>query len=414
MELDLRTRKQQDDIGNHTTRIDPIGIYVHWPFCQAKCPYCDFNSHVRPRGIDEENFVRALTLELDYYKDLTGKRSVDTIFIGGGTPSLLGEGSVDRLLNHIQKNWSVQSGAEITLEANPASSEAKRFGSYKQSGINRLSLGVQSLRPRDLKFLGRLHSVEEALDTIEISRKIFDRFSFDLIYARPDQTVEQWEKELREALALAGGHLSLYQLTIEPRTAFADLYKAGKLKVPDDAMAVALYQKTAELCAEAGLINYEISNYAISGHESRHNLVYWRYRDYLGIGPGAHGRLHIDGVRFEISNLAHPEKWLAEVDDQGTGIEFKRKLELNEQVLEFLIMGLRLREGISLNRLRNEFGYEIHESTIRDLTGQEMILRNPDSNNLRVSANGRLILNSIIDKLTEGLEKSTGPALQSV
>ena len=400
MNLEMQSREPQD----------AIGIYLHWPFCQAKCPYCDFNSHVRLQGVDENKFVGGLIAELDHYKDLAGGRPVETIFIGGGTPSLLGERSVDRILNHIQKNWSLRDDAEITLEANPASSEAKRFRAYKNSGINRLSLGVQSLRPRDLKFLGRLHSVEEALATIEVSRSVFDRFSFDLIYARPDQTVEDWEEELREALALAGGHLSLYQLTIEPRTAFADLYRAGKLKVPGDDTAVALYQKTTEICAEAGLTDYEISNHAIPGHESRHNLIYWRYRDYLGIGPGAHGRLRTGGARFEISNLSHPEKWLAEIDDRGTGIAFQRKLEPDEQAFEFLLMGLRLREGISLDRLANEFGFTLSETVLGELAEQEMVLQDSESNTLKVTANGRLVLNSVIDQLTgslKGVEKSS-------
>ena len=403
MNLEMQSREPQD----------AIGIYLHWPFCQAKCPYCDFNSHVRLQGVDENKFVGGLIAELDHYKDLAGGRPVETIFIGGGTPSLLGERSVDRILNHIQKNWSLRDDAEITLEANPASSEAKRFRAYKNSGINRLSLGVQSLRPRDLKFLGRLHSVEEALATIEISRSVFDRFSFDLIYARPNQTVEDWEEELREALALAGGHLSLYQLTIEPRTAFADLYRTGKLKVPGDDMAVALYQKTAEICAEAGLTDYEISNYAIPGHESRHNLIYWRYRDYLGIGPGAHGRLRAGGVRFEISNLSHPEKWLAEIDDRGTGIAFQRKLEPDEQAFEFLLMGLRLRDGISLDRLANEFGFTLSETVLGELAEQEMVLQDSESNTLKVTANGRLVLNSVIDQLTGGLEGVEKSSLRS-
>ncbi len=267
-----------------------FGVYVHWPFCLSKCPYCDFNSHVRHAAIDEERFVRAFAREIETTAARTPGRTVSSIFLGGGTPSLMQPQTVGAVLDAIGKHWSVARDVEVTLEANPTSVEATRFHGYRKAGVNRVSLGVQALDDASLKALGRMHTAREALDAVAIARSAFERYSFDLIYARPDQTVEAWSKELRLAITEAAEHLSLYQLTIEPETPFAGLYAAGKLVIPDEGNARALYDATQEICASLGLPAYEISNHARPGAECRHNLVYWRGDEYAGIGPGAHGR----------------------------------------------------------------------------------------------------------------------------
>ncbi|MEM7567515.1 MAG: radical SAM family heme chaperone HemW, partial [Pseudomonadota bacterium] len=268
-----------------------FGIYVHWPFCAAKCPYCDFNSHVRHGGVDQAAFAAALVAELRHMAGRTPGRTVTSVFFGGGTPSLMEAGTVETVLGAIHDLWTVSPEAEITLEANPTSAEAERFRGYRSAGVNRLSLGVQSLNDVDLKFLGRLHSAAEALAAIEMARATFPRLSFDLIYARPGQTVRAWSEELNAAIGYAADHLSLYQLTIEPETPFHALQRAGRLRVPQSDEARALYDVTQEITTRAGLPAYEISNHAVPGAESRHNLVYWRYGEYVGVGPGAHGRL---------------------------------------------------------------------------------------------------------------------------
>ncbi|HZV21807.1 MAG TPA: radical SAM family heme chaperone HemW, partial [Hyphomicrobiales bacterium] len=272
----------------------PLAVYVHWPYCQSKCPYCDFNSHVR-RSISEEQFVAAAVWELRHYASQTRGRPVASVFFGGGTPSLMLPQSVGLLLDEIAALWRMQDGCEITLEANPSSVEAQRFAGYRLAGVNRISVGVQSFDEDALRFLGRLHSAAEARQALEIAQRYFDRMSFDLIYARPDQSVGSWRAELASALGLAHGHLSLYQLTIERETAFFDLERRGKLKVPDRELAAGLYELTQEMCEAAGLPAYEISNHAAPGFESRHNLNYWRYGDYAGVGPGAHGRITVGG-----------------------------------------------------------------------------------------------------------------------
>ena len=274
-----------------------FGVYVHWPFCASKCPYCDFNSHVRAGGIDEARFLRAYLRELQHWAALAPGRTVASIFFGGGTPSLMSAGTVGAILDAIGRLWAVEPGAEITLEANPSSVEAARFRGYRAAGVNRVSLGVQSLDDAELRALGRLHTAAEARAAIDVARSTFERFSFDLIYARPGQTLDAWRAELGQALALAGQHLSLYQLTIEPDTPFAALHARGKLIVPDGEAASALYEVTQEMTERAGLPAYEISNHAAPGEECRHNLLYWRYGEYAGIGPGAHGRVVVDGVR---------------------------------------------------------------------------------------------------------------------
>src|SRR5262245_9566241 len=297
-----------------------FGIYVHWPFCASKCPYCDFNSHVRAGGIDEARFLRAYLRELRHWADLAPRGRVSSIFFGGGTPSLMSAATVHALLDEIGGLWALDASPEITLEANPSSVEASRFRDYRAAGINRVSLGVQSFNDADLRNLGRLHTAAEAQAAIEISRETFARFSFDLIYARPGQTLHDWERELAHALTVAGNHLSLYQLTIESGTPFAELHARGKLRVPDGEAAQALYELTQDMTAQAGLPAYEISNHAVSAEECRHNLLYWRYGEYAGVGPGAHGRIVAGGVRRATLAERQPERWVMHVETQGHGL----------------------------------------------------------------------------------------------
>ena len=302
------------------SREKAFGVYVHWPFCLSKCPYCDFNSHVRHAPIDEERFARAFAREIETTAARTPGREVSSIFLGGGTPSLMQPQTVGAILDAIGKHWRVAPDVEVTLEANPTSVEATRFRGYRAAGVNRVSLGVQALDDASLKALGRLHTAREALDAVAIARTAFDRYSFDLIYARPDQTPQMWADELKLAISEAAEHLSLYQLTIEEGTPFFGLHAAGKLKTPDEAIARALYDVTQEVCAQHGLPSYEISNHARPGAECKHNLVYWRGEEYAGIGPGAHGRLDIDGIRHAIATEKRPEAWLMRVEANGHGV----------------------------------------------------------------------------------------------
>ena len=290
-----------------------FGIYIHWPFCAAKCPYCDFNSHVRHKPVDQKVFVEAYLRELEYFAELTQGRKVTSIFFGGGTPSLMDVSTVETLMEAIAKHWAVDSDAEVTLEANPSSVEAERFRGYNAAGVNRVSLGVQSLHDEQLKFLGRLHNVEEAKRAITLAREIFPRMSFDLIYARPQQKPEDWVRELQLAISMAADHLSLYQLTIEQGTRFFDLRERGKLHVPDGELSAELYEATQELMNAHDMPAYEISNHAIRGAESRHNLTYWRYHDYVGVGPGAHGRISQDGTKLATACELNPENWWQKV-----------------------------------------------------------------------------------------------------
>ena len=379
---------------------DPgFGIYVHWPFCLAKCPYCDFNSHVRAGGIDEARFAGAYLAELDHVAGLTGPRAVTSVFFGGGTPSLMTPATVGAILGRIARNWSLGEDAEITLEANPTSVEAKNFSAYRAAGVNRLSLGVQALDDAALKALGRLHSAAEALDALEIARAHFDRGSFDLIYARPGQTPDQWARELAQALELSPSHMSLYQLTIEPGTPFAALHAAGKLQVPGADAAAELYETTQALTGEAGLAPYEISNHAAPGEECRHNLTYWRYGDYAGVGPGAHGRVTIDGERWATSALRAPESWVAQVEATGHGLEARDLLGPSDQASEFLLMGLRLAEGVDLGRYQ-ALGGTLAAGGLKMLKQQRLIEQ--EDGRLRVTEGGRLVLNAVIAELAAG------------
>src|SRR5579863_5933324 len=344
-----------------------FAVYVHWPFCLAKCPYCDFNSHVRNAPIDEERFVNAFRAEIRHRAEIAPGRIARSIFFGGGTPSLMRPQTVQAIIDAIAEAWIVAPGAEITLEANPTSVEAGRFRGYRAAGVNRLSIGVQALNDADLKFLGRRHTVDEALAALKVASSIFSRHSFDLIYARPGQSVDAWRAELRQALDLAGEHLSLYQLTIEPDTMFERLAKAGKLATPDAELARELFDATQEMTEAAGLPAYEVSNHARAGAESRHNLVYWRYGEYAGIGPGAHGRLVTPAGRRAQAAERHPEMWLTQVEAEGHGLIENDLLTDEQQGDEFLLMGLRLREGVDPERFRRLSGRALDARQVRSL-----------------------------------------------
>jgi oxygen-independent coproporphyrinogen-3 oxidase len=380
-----------------------FGIYVHWPFCASKCPYCDFNSHVRASGIDEARFLRAYLAELRHWASLAPDRRVGSIFFGGGTPSLMSAATIEAILGEIARLWSLDSDAEITLEANPSSVEASRFRGYRAAGVNRVSLGVQSLVDADLRALGRLHTVPEAAAAIDVSRETFARSSFDLIYARPGQTLQAWQQELEQALALAGAHLSLYQLTIEAGTPFFELHARGRLRVPESEMAHDFYELTQDMTGDAGLPAYEISNHAAPGEECRHNLLYWRYGEYVGIGPGAHGRVVAAGQRHATTTERQPERWVALVEAQGHGMLESTPLSRPEQADEALLMGLRLTEGLDLDRLAAVGGVEPKAKAVDDLVGLGLIER-CGKRRLRATPPGRMILNEIVLRLASALQ----------
>jgi len=376
----------------------PFAVYVHWPFCLSKCPYCDFNSHVRHGGVDEARFVRAFEAEIAATAARVPGRTVSTIFFGGGTPSLMQPASVQAILDAIGKHWSVAPGVEVTLEANPTSVEATRFRGYRAAGVNRVSLGVQALDDGALKELGRLHSVQEALDAVAVARAIFDRYSFDLIYARPRQTPAAWGAELKRAISEAAEHLSLYQLTIEPDTPFFGLQKAGKLVIPDDDTGRDLYDLTQSTCAAAGLPAYEVSNHARPGAECRHNLVYWRGHEYAGVGPGAHGRLNIDGRRYATETEKRPESWLMRVEAAGNGLIVDEKLTSTETADEFLLMGLRLAEGIDPERYTQLAGRTLDPKRISILR-DEGAVETTANGRLRVTQSGFPVLDAVVADL---------------
>jgi putative oxygen-independent coproporphyrinogen III oxidase len=375
-----------------------FGVYLHWPFCLSKCPYCDFNSHVRHAAIDETRYVRAFEAEIAATAVRAPGRTVTTIFFGGGTPSLMQPATVGAILDAVAKHWTVAPDVEVTLEANPTSVEATRFRGYRAAGVNRVSLGVQALDDASLKALGRLHSAREALDAVEIARSVFGRYSFDLIYARPGQTPEQWTAELKQAIAEAAEHLSLYQLTIEPDTPFSMLHKAGKLVVPDEDLARTLYDTTQEVCDIAGLPAYEISNHARPGSECRHNLVYWRSHEYAGIGPGAHARLDIDGVRRAIATEKRPESWLMRVESLGHGVIVDDALTREQRADEFLLMGLRLAEGIDPVRYEDISGRPLDPKRIKALASEGFVESNGEGC-LRVTKAGFPVLDAVVADL---------------
>ena len=375
-----------------------FGIYLHWPFCESKCPYCDFNSHV-VQEIDQEAWLQAYLKCLDEAAIKISPRLLNTVFFGGGTPSLMSPKLVSEIMNRIKCLWTVSNDLEVTLEANPSSFEANKFKEYYDAGINRLSVGVQALNDKDLKRLGRLHSVSEAINAVEISNSIFNHTSLDLIYARQDQTIDDWSAELTRALELGTKHLSLYQLTIEDGTPFGNLSKKGKLKgLPVDDQAANLYEVTQEICNKFNMPAYEISNHSKPGSESRHNLVYWRYGDYLGVGPGAHGRLTIDDKKMATVGKHDPREWLSAVKN-SKNYETITPISSIEQAKEYMVMGLRISEGISLSRVKEICDHKINEENIHYLT--DLGLVTVDYDRLIVNSSGRILLNQIINKLSD-------------
>jgi oxygen-independent coproporphyrinogen-3 oxidase len=375
-----------------------FGVYIHWPFCLSKCPYCDFNSHVRHAAIDEARFARAFAGEIAATAARVPGRTVSTIFFGGGTPSLMQPATVATILDAVARHWTVAPDVEVTLEANPTSVEATRFRGFRAAGVNRVSLGVQALDDAALKQLGRQHSADEALAAVAVARANFERYSFDLIYARPGQTPDAWTAELKRALAQAGEHLSLYQLTIEQDTAFALLHAAGKLVVPDEDLGRVLYDTTQAVCADAGLPAYEISNHARAGAECRHNLVYWRAQEYAGIGPGAHGRLDIGSERRATATAKRPETWLMRAESLGHGIETDEPLTREQMADEFLLMGLRLAEGIDPARYTRLAGRPLNPQRVALLREQGAV-ETTANGMLRVTLAGFPVLDAVVADL---------------
>ena len=382
-------------------QVDPgFGIYVHWPFCRAKCPYCDFNSHVSGE-VDHARWARALVAEIDRYAGHVGPRTLRSIFFGGGTPSLMAPKTVAAVIERATACFAPAPDLEITLEANPTSSDADRFRALRSAGINRVSLGVQALDDAALRFLGREHSAAEALAAVDLAACLFRRFSFDLIYGRPGQTPAGWAAELNRALDHADGHLSVYQLTIEPGTRFELLQRTGALEMPGDDLLAELYELTQERLAAAGLRGYEISNHARPGEESRHNLIYWRSGEWLGVGPGAHGRLNAGGVRIATEAWRLPKAWLERVERAGSGERRRTPLTRAEQVEELVVMGLRLSEGVDLTRLTCTAGRPLRAVldpvALERFVGDGWVIR--QDGRLAATAAGRQRLNAVLGAL---------------
>ena len=392
------------DPSNGESPVDEgFGVYVHWPFCLSKCPYCDFNSHVADT-VDHDLWRRGLIKELKTFSHKVRAGSPISIFFGGGTPSLMAPETVAGIIEAVHRLWSVGPDIEITLEANPTSVEVGRLRAFRQAGVNRVSLGVQALNDDALRFLGRGHSAAEAIAAVETAHDIFDRVSFDLIYARPEQSLDAWKAELRDAVALAGEHLSLYQLTIEPGTAFHSLHQRGAFRIPDDDAGGALYEATGEILAQAGLPAYEISNHARAGAESRHNLVYWRGQEYLGIGPGAHGRLiGPDGRAVATRTHRAPAVWLERVDQEGHALVEETSVDQDERLVEILMMGLRLVEGVPLARIKRVSGLPFDEAldrtVIEDLVDAGYMELTETT--LRATRDGRQRLNAVLSALLD-------------
>jgi len=384
---------------NNLQLMPSLAVYIHWPFCKSKCPYCDFNSHVR-EAVEQERWKKALLSELESMAAHVPGRIVTSIFFGGGTPSLMPPSTAQALIEKVHALWPVADTIEITLEANPTSVEIDTFRDFRKAGFNRVSLGVQSLRDDELKFLGRGHSSQEAIRAIHSASETFERYSFDLIYARPNQTLAAWEAELGEALGLAGGHISLYQLTIEENTAFHHAYAKGGFTLPDEAESEALYRLTETMMVARGMAAYEVSNYAAAGQASRHNLSYWKGDDYIGVGPGAHGRITI-GKRIATATLKSPELWLSQVERAGHACDVWQEVPREQEVEERLMMGLRLTEGINYADFERQTGYDLRphiNAARRDLYIREGLLENnPDV--LRTTLAGRLVLNRLTAEL---------------
>ncbi|WP_147109801.1 radical SAM family heme chaperone HemW [Tateyamaria sp. syn59] len=369
-----------------------FGLYVHWPFCAAKCPYCDFNSHVT-NVVDHDAWRAALVTEVERVGALTQGRVLRSVFFGGGTPSLMEPSTVEAILSTAAKTWPIANDVEVTLEANPTSVEADKFVAFRAAGINRVSMGIQALNDADLRALGRLHSAAEGLAAFNIARSVFDRVSFDLMYGRQNQSLTQWEAELQQALALDLDHVSLYQLTVEPGTAFGDRYKRGKLRgLPDDDLSADMYALTQDVCAAHNMPRYEVSNHARDGAESRHNLIYWRYGDYAGIGPGAHGRLTLSGTRIATEQQRMPKIWL-----QGVNRETSERLSDMDQATEYVMMGLRLAEGIDVDRYTRLAGRTFHPDKLDELRSMGLI--SVSKNRLVVTYQGFSLLNGVLGSL---------------
>lgn len=383
-------------------RAGGFGLYLHWPFCESKCPYCDFNSHVATQ-VDEGRWRAAYLREIDRAADETSGRVLRSVFLGGGTPSLMSPELVAAILERIRSAWRLENDFEVTLEANPGSVEAGRFAGYRDAGVNRVSIGVQSLRDDALRQLGRKHDAREARKAVDLAQSLFPRVSFDLIYARENQSAGDWEAELLEALSLGTSHLSLYQLTIEPGTPFAARLARGGLRgLPGEDRGAELYQLTQKICDAAGRPAYEVSNHSRPDDRSKHNSIYWRAGDYVGIGPGAHGRLTIAGKRLATEAIRAPSAWLAGTD--GDTAELPRvTLSRHDQAVEYLMMGLRLRDGISLSRLGRLSGYPTFPDAFKDLVGWGMVEISGDS--LVATESGRLVLNSVIAQAVSALER---------
>ena len=384
------------------------GLYVHWPYCVSKCPYCDFNSHVR-QVFDERQYIEAICSELDYLLELQGdngseKPQLGSIFFGGGTPSLMQPQTVGALLDFVRSKFSLAHDAEITLEANPSSVEASRFKALGEVGINRVSLGVQALHDDALKVLGRAHGVDEALAAVSLAQTSFGRTSFDLIYGRHGQQLADWCEELKRGIDLSDGHLSLYQLTIEEGTQYKNLYDRGELNLPSNQRSVRFFEETRKICDEAGLHAYEISNYAAPGEQSRHNLVYWRYGTYMGVGPGAHGRIIQEDKRLASAAIRSPKRWLAQVDKLGHGFENMQALTQGEMADEMLLMGMRLTQGVDLHRLRVLCSLAIKPQKINELVSAGLCEISSKQAYLRASNQGVPVLNQIVEQLSSALE----------
>lgn len=373
------------------------GLYFHWPFCLAKCPYCDFNVHVQ-EGVDQARWGQAYCASLTHYAETLNRPLITSVFFGGGTPSLMEPQTIEKILEHVHREFPCANNLEVTLEANPTSIENEKFAAFHQAGINRVSIGVQALNDQDLQFLGRKHSVQEAVQAIEIARKNFTRFSFDLIYARPNQTLENWEEELKRAVDLVGGHLSLYQLTIERSTPFYFDYVQKKFTMPGEDLAADFYHLTQDVLSASGLPAYEVSNHAAPGQESAHNLTYWHYDDYIGIGPGAHGRLTINGKKFATREHQAPEIWLQRVESSGSGAHPYTRLSADDRAAEALMMGLRLHEGLAFAHLeaQGERSWQdiLDTGRLDELRAQNWL--DYDAEHLWLHREGMLRLNAII------------------
>ena len=381
----------------HDWQAGGFGLYIHWPFCESKCPYCDFNSHVAER-VDQYAWLKAYRSEIRRQAAETHGRVLQTVYFGGGTPSLMAQDVVAGIIECVRDNWRTVNDLEITLEANPGSVEAARFEGYRRAGVNRVSLGVQALDDAALRALGRMHSKQQALTALEVAKSTFDRVSFDLIYARQFQSLTEWQSELREALSFAGDHLSLYQLTIEDGTAFAARAARGKLAgLPNEDLSADMYDLTQDLCGAAGLPAYEVSNHATPGSESRHNMIYWRGGDYVGVGPGAHGRVTGDDGRFATEAFRDPKAWLSAVSSEKGGDHLREKLSREDVALEYLLMSLRTNEGLNLERYAKMAERQVPEHRIVALIDLGLISQ--DEGWIKTTRSGRLVLNGILKDL---------------